>query len=519
MIHFAPFALLLARSAAAQSSSGCYKLSSAPATSFTSDSMMPSDCTAVCGSNLALIGPTVNSEWNFICACVAVMPSSSVSNQCNLRCPGASIPSQAPMCGGWNNGNIVWNAYGSLPAAPQPQPPVQNPPVVATTAAAVPANPDPVPQVVAPQAQTTAPALGNTGTGNTGSGNSNNAGSVPDTTSRPGVAAVASSESPNATSSPDVPNSNSGNQVNGTTTSSGNSHAIPGPAAVGGTTDPSPGPLASNNPAPGQNSSALISGIVGAVVVLTVGFAAVVQRRRRQSNVVGIGAAKKLPDDHHTDEYRDQKNVIGLRRMSLDSIDSNGTTMIGSAPTALTTLASLLPHAPFRSPASKTTLNLLRFGSKSSLKQEAASPPLPPLTDVAAPVVAVPTAPFALGAMPTQLRDDLTKPVTPTPSSPALNMYSGLSRFSPQTSDLMRGSMMGSSSNSFSPFSKVSRSDGVSVAPSSMYMNGLGENLARDQRPDSGTVIFRPEALKAIQEKAATENQELDDVMASYSTL
>ncbi|KAJ3401730.1 hypothetical protein HDU80_005767 [Chytriomyces hyalinus] len=91
-----------------------------PPSSFKSGSMVPELCMQQCGpSQLALIAPTVENIWDFYCSCVSSIPAAAASAaeaplECNVKCPGAAIPSQAPPCGGTFNGQISWSAYGNL---------------------------------------------------------------------------------------------------------------------------------------------------------------------------------------------------------------------------------------------------------------------------------------------------------------------------------------------------------------------------------------------------------------------
>ncbi|KAJ3243191.1 hypothetical protein HDU78_000725 [Chytriomyces hyalinus] len=92
---------------------------SIPPSSFKSGSMVPELCMQQCGpSQLALIAPTVENIWDFYCSCVSSVPVAAAPAEapleCNVKCPGAAIPSQAPPCGGTFNGQISWSAYGNL---------------------------------------------------------------------------------------------------------------------------------------------------------------------------------------------------------------------------------------------------------------------------------------------------------------------------------------------------------------------------------------------------------------------
>ncbi|KAJ3021522.1 UNVERIFIED_CONTAM: hypothetical protein HDU68_009589 [Siphonaria sp. JEL0065] len=273
---------------AAAQSLGCFQISSAPSNVATMWSAMPSQCASKCGSNrLAVLAPYPNDEWTFQCGCMDSFNTlTSVSpSLCSLRCLGAPIPSQAPYCGGFSAGNpsvVVWSVYGSLPA-PSPTVQSQSPPTSPPQQPVFDVNP--VVAIALPQVADSSP--------------------------------IQSQSVPHATGSVLAA-------------------AIPAPPPISPKSGTEPIPVSSAQ----GNNSFLISGVVGAVVVLTVGFAAIAQRRRKQNplkqEVVdseSINHFEKSPFENVEEEPR----VIQINNMLPPRMDPFPSTSKTTPSTAATT--------------------------------------------------------------------------------------------------------------------------------------------------------------------------------------
>ncbi|KAJ3021520.1 UNVERIFIED_CONTAM: hypothetical protein HDU68_009587 [Siphonaria sp. JEL0065] len=494
---------------------------------------MPNDCSNKCGTQYALLGP--KNEYTIQCACSVSLPSTPAAFACTLGCPGASIPESAPSCGGLNAGAVAWSAYAPK-GAPVPVP--NGDPTTTTTTTANAAS--------SPTADTS---------NNNNNKNSNNNPGTAD----PGTSNASSSNNPSSGNNASNPSSGSG--------SGSGSIAIkpPNPGSIvntGSTDQPNETTL----------SGGLISGVVGAIVILSVGFAALVQRRRRSQL---SGRFDDVANNSFTVEFGDTKGLTQRSSMtpSMESFNYSSS----SAPPLLSPLALIVPPPPAATTASnrsisaeatkQSTLNrLFRFGTKSDLdlhtqaatataQQQATEesyssiPKLSPLTALHL------SLPRTLGVMPEKLKTTL-KNVPPPPSQPPIHpssprsnhhhpyrpsstsssiqsrptsaggLFSGLRRFSMQQqmeSSGMRASVQSSTTDTTSyirQHAKIRRAsddgDGVSVAASSLFMNGLARNLALNARPDSGTMVVRPEAIAAADAADALNSTSSGSSMGSY---
>ncbi|KAI9341664.1 hypothetical protein BDR26DRAFT_918233 [Obelidium mucronatum] len=88
--------------------------------------MTPQLCIQSCaGSSIAaLIAPNSHNQFQFQCACTSEQSFLIASFPCQLKCPGAALPSEASICGGFStNGQIAWSVYlTGVPLLQQQQP-------------------------------------------------------------------------------------------------------------------------------------------------------------------------------------------------------------------------------------------------------------------------------------------------------------------------------------------------------------------------------------------------------------
>ncbi|KAJ3021521.1 UNVERIFIED_CONTAM: hypothetical protein HDU68_009588 [Siphonaria sp. JEL0065] len=203
---------------------------------------MPSMCVAACGTQIALIAPTLPDQFVSWCACTGVMPSQAGKVPCSSACLGAPNPSTAPMCGGWFSGLISWSAYiklgASVPGPPSPSPEVKPPlppssanpdrGLTTTTTTSVINNPEPTSLALDP--------------GQTNSFPSNNQ---------------------HTSVAPQPP--------------------LPPPP----TTQPTPNDPSTTNTSPVSFSAYVIGTLSGATIVLFIGFAAIYARKRKHQKQQG----------------------------------------------------------------------------------------------------------------------------------------------------------------------------------------------------------------------------------------
>ncbi|KAJ3014835.1 UNVERIFIED_CONTAM: hypothetical protein HDU68_000110 [Siphonaria sp. JEL0065] len=490
---------------------------------------MPNDCSNKCGTQYALLGP--KNEYTIQCACSISLPATPASFACALGCPGASIPESAPSCGGLNAGAVAWSAYAPK-GAPAPEPNRE------TTTTTTTANAAPSPTAT-----------------DTSNNNNNNPGTID-----PGASDASHSNEPTT-------GNNGSNSTSGSGSGSGSIAIKP----------PSSGSIvntgSSDQPNETTLSGGLISGVVGAIVVLSVGFAALVQRRRRSQL---SGRFDDVTSNSFTTEFGDTKRVRQRSSMtpSMESFNYySSSSSSSSAPPLLSPISLIAPPPPATTASNKSispettkqsTLNrLFRFGTKSDLDlhTQAATAPAQQQTSEEAyssmpklsPLTALHLSlPRTLGVMPDKLKTTL-KNVSPQqpqppvhPSSPRLNyhphrpsstsssiqsrptsaggLFSGLRRFSMQQqmeSSGMRASVQSSTDTTsyirqHAKIRRASDDDGVSVAASSLFMNGLARNMALNARPDSGTMVVRPEAIAAADAADAMNSTSSGSSMGSF---
>ncbi|KAI8610390.1 hypothetical protein BC830DRAFT_1172737 [Chytriomyces sp. MP71] len=329
-----PLALALwTRGAHAQSavSAGCFSLAATPVTASVLWSAIPSDCLKRCSSALpvALLAPLPSDSWTFNCACVAALPA-SLSTECNLSCPGAPDPASAPLCGGggydgsgpMTSAPVVWSAYtyaGAVAGEPAPIP--------ANSVAQQSADP-----VVLTSSEAVAP--------------------VATSTSAPAAASVADTILPESASSAhsidtqlslpaSSPSFLSSPPVHSVVPASSSAVVSASPFVKGPGLNPVEPDATTTSSSPHDAANTWQMGLlVAGSVVLAVGFAIAVQRRRRQA----ISSAP-LPlfngkPDYFPDTYHDKRTL--LRRVnSFDSTLSSSYSFASLKMPALPPLALL----------------------------------------------------------------------------------------------------------------------------------------------------------------------------------
>ncbi|TPX76364.1 hypothetical protein CcCBS67573_g02362 [Chytriomyces confervae] len=437
-------ALLLPLAAAQTIPSGCYLLPPSQQSVFNSDSMVPEMCTQKCGpSQLALIAPTLESIWNFHCACASATPASRASIPCSVKCPGAPIPSQAPPCGGSFNGQISWSAYGNLPPA-----------LVVAPDPVVVENPQPSAKSEDPSSP---PAV---------------------TSAQP--ASVIESQQPVSTSSssssvsvqPLKPSSAFPSTTFSASESSISAAARNGSVPIAPPSYQGDGGITSEKNA-GLNSVGLIAGgFVAGVVVLAVGFTVIAQRRRKQRPYKQNTAQEPYGDSNRLIQQEQQQHRSG----GFDSCDDTESMSSVSLPplAAQLNMSYLKDDSP--------PVLLYGFGSRATTLNTVNSPEIS---------FGSPTRTAALGAMPDKLKYSLgTKDSSQTSSTssigtPATCLVSG-------PGGVGGGSVLYpsyySGGSSYSPLLKLNRGSvgGSSVAASSLFMRGLAKNMKSDEESARG---------------------------------
>ncbi|KAJ3246835.1 hypothetical protein HDU78_006142 [Chytriomyces hyalinus] len=434
-------ALLLQLAAAQTIPSGCYLLPPSQQSVFNSGSMVPEMCTQKCGpSQLALIAPTLESIWNFHCACASATPASAASIPCSVKCPGAPIPSQAPPCGGSFNGQISWSAYGNLPPAlVAPDPVVENPP---------------------PSAKSEEPS------------------SPPAVTSAQQPPSAIESQQPVSTSSPSSsvsvqplkPSSAFSSTTFSASESPTSAAARNGSVPIAPPSNQGDGGITSEKNA-GLNSVGLIAGgFVAGVVVLAVGFTVVAQRRRK----------RPFKQNTAREPYGDSNRLIQQEQQHQSGFDSCDTESMSSV--SLPPLAAQLNMSYLKEDSPPVLL--YGFGSRATTLNTVNSPEIS---------FGSPTRTAALGAMPDKLKYSLgTKDSSQTSAStsfigtPATCLVSGPGGGVGGGSVLYPSYYSGGSS--YSPLLKLNRASvgGSSVAASSLFMRGLAKNMKSDEESARG---------------------------------
>ncbi|KAJ3223604.1 hypothetical protein HDU81_009065 [Chytriomyces hyalinus] len=421
---------LVQLSAAQTIPSGCYLLPTNQQSIFNSDSMVPEMCTQKCGpSQLALIAPTVESIWNFHCACASVTPASKSSIACSVKCPGAAIPSQAPPCGGSFNGQISWSAYGNVPDALVAPDPVVESPAASAKSQEPPSPPavtsaQPVPTVESQQ---------------------------PESTSSPTSSAIV--VQPSKASA--LPSTTFATIENPISAARNGSVAIAPPTSQGDS-----GITSEKNT--GLNSVGLIAGgFVAGVVVLAVGFTVVVQRR------------KGTPTKQNTarNQYGDNNRLIQQDQSGFDSCDTESMASVSLPPLVAQLNTSYLKD-------DSPPVLLYGFGSRSTTLNTVNSPEIS---------FGSPTRTAALGAMPDKLKYSLGKKDSQTSSTSSIGTPATCLVSGPGGGSVLYPSYY-SGGSSYSPLLKLNRASmgGSSVAASSLFMRGLAKNLKSEEESARG---------------------------------
>ncbi|KAI8839781.1 hypothetical protein BJ741DRAFT_598652 [Chytriomyces cf. hyalinus JEL632] len=442
--------LLLQQSTAQTTPSGCYLLPTIPPASFKSGSMVPEMCMQQCGpSQLALIAPTVENIWDFYCSCVSSVPvaaaaaaAASLLLECNVKCPGAAIPSQAPPCGGTFNGQISWSAYGNLAPgfgfiAPESgSDSVVVPSIRSETPSSVAATIQPtvtftlVDEEGRPQQSIT---------------------SFPESSPSVSATIITTAMEPGAGSSEGSSSEQPSEQLHPSSTSNSST----APKANGAAIAPPP-----SNQDDGGNTSEKTSGVVpsigfiaggfiAAIVILAVGFTVMIQQRKPQLLPKGLGSH----------QYGDQTGLIHGPSSEVDLFDGDSVSSVCVPVQAVQTNVSFSKN-------DSPPVLLYGLASKSTTVDTLNAPEIS---------FGSPSCTVALGAMPDTLKTALNSNETVSIATVPLNHHAGAG-----------GSIRPSYYSGVSLYSQLSRLyrrsvGGSSVAASSLFMRGMARNMAGEE--------------------------------------